>query len=91
MTFPEMVTGSILVRFMAIIILFMVMIACIIVATVDLLLNRSIPSVICTILGVGIGTSGTLVGINFGVVLQPAIPSANASSTTITVSNPPGA
>jgi hypothetical protein len=92
MSFAQMVTGSILVRFMAIIVLFLIMLASIAVATVDLLINRSVPSIVCTVLGFGVGTAGTLIGINFGVVLQPAPPppdASNSTSATITVNNPP--
>jgi hypothetical protein len=89
MKFAELVTGSILARFMAIILLSLVMLCAIIIAFIDLLINRSVPSIVITILGIGLGTAGTLIGVNFGVVLQPLPPPPDTQATISVTSNPP--
>lgn len=69
--FSQLVISSVLARFLAIIILSIVMLCALVVATVDLLRGQMIPSAVTTIIGAGLGIAGTLVGINFGVTLQP--------------------
>ena len=81
MTFADMVTQSVFARALAIIVLALVMIAAIVVATFDLLTGRDINGTVTTILGIGIGTAGTMIGINFGIILQP-LPAVNTSSVT---------
>lgn len=72
MNFGEMVTQSVLARALSLAVLALVMIAAIIVATVDLLSGHDIPAVVNTILSIGLGTAATMIGVNFGVILQPA-------------------
>jgi len=92
MNFSDMVTQSVFARALAIIILALVMVAALVIATVDLLTGRDVPGSVSTILGIGLGTAGTMVGINFGVVLQPMTSAPkkpttlNTTSTTSTTS-----
>jgi hypothetical protein len=79
MQFSDMVTQSVFARVLALIILALVMVAAIIIATYDLLSGISVPQIVTTIIGIGVGTAGTMVGINFGVVLQPAQPTTPAA------------
>lgn len=72
MRFSESVTSSVLARALALFILSAVMICAIAIATADYLTSRPIPELVTTVLGIGIGYAGTLIGVNFGVVLQPA-------------------
>ena len=44
----------------------------IVVAAVDMLAGRAVPDIVQTIVGIGIGTAGTIIGVNFGIVLQPS-------------------
>lgn len=72
MRFSEMVTSSVLARALALFLLAMIMLCAVLVATVDYLAGKEIPQLVTTVLGIGIGYAGTLIGVNFGVVLQPA-------------------
>lgn len=82
MTFSDMVTQSVFARALAIVILALVMVAAVVVAAVDLLQGHPVPDIIQTILGIGIGTAGTMIGVNFGVVLQPMKPETSAQGVT---------
>lgn len=72
MSFSNMVTQSILMRALAIFILAAVMGCALAIATVDYILGRAIPADISTILWVGVGYATTILGVNLGIVLQPA-------------------
>jgi len=67
-----MITHSVMVRGLAIGILALIMLGAIVIAFLDLVEGRDIPPIVQTIIGIGLGTAGTIIGVNFGVVLQPA-------------------
>lgn len=71
MSFSNMVTSSVFARALALLILAFVMLAAIVVGAVELIRGQEVNPIIYTIIGVGIGTAGAIVNINFGVVLQP--------------------
>jgi hypothetical protein len=71
MTFAEMVTSSVLARALALFILALVMIIAALVGGYDFFIGRTIPPEVVTIVGGGIGFAFAIVGVNYGVVLQP--------------------
>lgn len=90
MNFSELVTSSVLARALAIIILALTFVAAIIVATVDLLQGKTLPSEIYTIIGTGLGAAGAVIGINFGVVLQPSPPPIKTPTSSPIPTTPGG-
>lgn len=74
MTFAEMVTSSVLARALALFILALVMVVAVLVGGYDFFIGRTIPPEIVTIVGGGIGFAFALIGVNFGLVLQPMPP-----------------
>ena len=71
MSFSDMVTGSVLMRTLALIFLFVALLVSIGIAAYDLLLNRTIPQMVYAILYSGFGAALALLNINVGVGLQP--------------------
>lgn len=72
MNLSDMVTSSVLARGLALFMLALVFVLAVIVAFIDYLNGRAIPDLISGIIWTGLGLAGGIVGINFGVVLQPA-------------------
>lgn len=72
MNFSDMVTHSVLARGLALFMLALVFVLAVVVAFIDYLSLRPVPDLISGIIWGGIGLAGGIVGINFGVVLQPA-------------------
>lgn len=72
MKFADMVTNSVLLRFLASLILFLTMLLALAIAAYDLIVNHPIPPEILTIVGTGLGAAFAILGINYGVILQPA-------------------
>lgn len=83
MTWSDMVTKSILTRSLAAIFLFAVLLVALAVGGYDLFLNRDVPSVVSTLIGGGVVYSCVILGINLGIILQPApeIPQTSKPST----------
>lgn len=71
MNFSELVTSSVLARTLALLVLALALVSAIIVAAVDFLTGRAVPSEIINILYFGLGLALSITGINFGVVLTP--------------------
>lgn len=72
MTFAELVTSSVLARGLSLLILALALLGAILVAMIDLLLQREIPQVLIDFIFMGLSTAITVTGISFGVVLQPS-------------------
>lgn len=72
MRFSELITQSVLARGLAIVFLFVLLLAAVAVAGYDLVIGHPLPQLVSTVLGGGIGYALTVAGVNYGVLLQPA-------------------
>lgn len=89
--FGELVTSSVLARALALLVLFLSLVAAVAVAAVDFLKNQPVPTEIINFLYFGLGAALTITGINFGVVLTPSKEqhgSNGSTSTSSTVTTP---
>jgi hypothetical protein len=64
-------SASILTRFLANVFIFMLMVAAMVVAAVQIIQGHDVSPIIMTVLGTGTGYALHVVGINQGVTLQP--------------------
>lgn len=71
-SFSELVTSSVLARSCALIVLFLAMVLAMGIAAFDLISGRPIPGEVSALVSIGLGFALTILGINYGVILQPA-------------------
>jgi polyferredoxin len=72
--FRDMVQQSVLARGLATIFLFLVLLIALFISAYDLLIGRDVPAMVYTVLSGGVVACATLIGINLGIILQPAPP-----------------
>ena len=80
-TFNEMVKSSVFTRSVALLFAVCVLMGALVVGMIELIRNQPLNTYVLMVLSTGIGYTLNLLGINFGVMLTPAKPTAPTPKT----------